>query len=105
MLRVCTISLLLLLFVAPVVRAQNGGPCYPCRGPEFSYTNGGQCFNAGLESLCCSDLTEIASQRPDFTDVCFIVQGYALQFCGCQDAQGNAPDPLPFVDDAPPWYV
>lgn len=50
-------------------------------------------------------MNEIAAQRPDFTDVCFITQAYALQFCGCLDANGNAPDPLPVIDDAPPWYV
>jgi len=66
--------------------------------------NPGQSFNAGLENLSCNDLNEIAAQRKSFTDVCFITQGYALQFCDCRDAQGNAPDPLPFNNDAPPWY-
>ena len=72
--------------------------CNVCTSPEYSITKPNAKIYTGNKRWTCSDFEAMARNREFGRDVCSIVQGYALQYCGCDDGFGSPPPEQPVID-------
>lgn len=94
-----------LLFSLVLLPLALGDPCEPCGDSQYEMTTPGATFDAGVERMSCRDLVSIAGDRRKWTDVCYLVVNYALEYCNCKnDNNDDAPD-LPYYDSTQPCNI